>query len=150
MAFGFGFGALHKPIVASGGGGGPTERIQTGDFASSTGWAVPAGWAIAAGHATGANGENPLVNTLTSPVANGADISAFRMDLTNAGGDEVTVQLVNSSTSATFTVFDNTTSGTGLPPSNNTAGATGPYDKLRIFNADGINPIVVDNITLVV
>jgi len=142
MAFGFGFGALRKAITASGGGGGGTERVQNGDFSSATGWTVSGG-TIAAGVLTG-TGVMTATNTLLSAVANGASVS-FAADLTNASMDLVVFALRNSGTTATFTVRANTDAG--HVTASVTAGATGPYDQLRITNGDG-DAIVLDNVSL--
>lgn len=127
----------------------PSERIPTGDFSSSVGWTTGADWNISGGKANGTPGTTALICTLTKPIQNNADLGNFQMTITNKGGNEVAAWLWNSSTNVAYVLYDDTLDGIA-GPSNGTAGTTGPYDQLRIFNLDGFGNITIDDITLVV
>lgn len=131
------YGAAPEPAI---------ERVQNGDFASATGWdTAGAGWTIASGEATNNTLGTFLTNTLVEPVESGMAY-AFQFDVVaNPNVTGLQVQLYNSGTTASQSIFtDGTTTGT-----KNSAGTvTGTFDQLRIGAIDDADA-VIDNVSLV-
>ena len=132
--------------LAEAGGGGATERVQNGDFASDTGWDTTGlSWTIAAGAATNNTAGMRIVNTLSSALVGGEDFD-FSFDVVgNPANTGLVVSLYNSATTAAQTIFsDGTTTGTKT----SSGTASGPFDQLRIGASDDPGA-VIDNVSLI-
>lgn len=131
--------------TASGGGGGPAERVQNGNFSSATGWDTSgASWAIAAGVATNAVVGPTLTNTLSTPLVGGETFDLAFEVIANPASTGMACQLFNSSTLATQTIFSDGTT-TGLKTASGTV--SGAFDQLR-FGASDDAGLVIDNVSL--
>jgi hypothetical protein len=123
----------------------PTERVQNGDFSSSTGWAGSQ-WVIAAGSATNTPGLGNLTNTLVTPLVGGEAFS-FSFDvLLNPANTGMIVSLVNSGGSPAPQQIFSDGSTPGTKTSSGTVG--GAYDQLRISAIDDPGS-VIDNVSLI-
>lgn len=124
-----------------------TQRVVNGDFASATGWTQGTGWVIAAGVATGTSATGQLDNTLSSPVSVGASVTWSITVNTNAAGDAIAVQMVNTGGGLTQTLSGGVI-GPGTFGGTVTASANGPFDKMRFQDLDFSGVVVLDNASL--
>lgn len=146
-ALGLGLGVTQAGQAADGGGAPAVERVQNGDFASATGWSFPgATWAIAAGVATNNTAANFLTGTFSQALAAGEAVPVSFGCVANPAATGVVVQLYNSVTLATQTIYNAIpTAGTVNAPG---AVASGAFDQIR-FRALDDPGLVIDNVSLV-
>lgn len=137
--------ATAQPARVAAGGGGPSERLQSGNFSSSTGWSGSA-WTIASGVATNTAANQFLVGTLVPPIANGNSVSVSLGVTGNPNAVAWMLFLYNTTTLASQTVI---TEAGGIPGTfSNSVTASGDFDAVRI-RAIGDAGLVIDDVSVI-